>query len=135
MTAHRATPMTGHEAFCLAKADHFVAVRGRTPRDRSRETFATLALAPRLWRVALFGTAGWVALHGHENLTYCALNGSPENQTFPVTDIEHAELEAFAAAVAGGPAYPLPLDEAVHGVSVYETMIQAAASGSAYAVA
>ena len=98
-------------------------------------TFATLALAPRLWRVALFGTAGWAALHGHENLTYCALTGSPETQTFPVTDIEHAELEAFAAAVAGGPAYPLPLDEAVHGVSVYETMIQAAASGSAYAVA
>ena len=45
MTAHRAKPMTGHEAFCLAKADHFVAVRGRTPCDRSRETFATLALA------------------------------------------------------------------------------------------
>jgi hypothetical protein len=37
--------MTGHEANCLAAADHFVAVRGRTPRDRSRETFATLAQA------------------------------------------------------------------------------------------
>jgi hypothetical protein len=37
--------LTSHEAFCLAKADHFVAVRGRTPRDRSRETFATLAAA------------------------------------------------------------------------------------------
>jgi hypothetical protein len=45
MTAHRATPMTGYEAHCLAAADHFVAVRGRTPRDRSRETFATLAQA------------------------------------------------------------------------------------------
>ena len=45
MTAHRATPMTGHEASCLAAADHFVAVRGRTPGDRSRETFATLAAA------------------------------------------------------------------------------------------
>ena len=43
MTAHRATPMTGHEANCLAAADHFVAVRGRTPRDRIRKTFATLA--------------------------------------------------------------------------------------------
>jgi hypothetical protein len=45
MTAQRATTMTGHEANCLAAADHFVAVRGRTPRDRSRETFATLELA------------------------------------------------------------------------------------------
>jgi hypothetical protein len=43
MTAHRATPMTGHEANCLATASHFVAVRGRTPRDRIRATFATLA--------------------------------------------------------------------------------------------
>ena len=45
MTAQRATTMTGHEANCLAAADHFVTVRGRTPRDRSRETFSTLELA------------------------------------------------------------------------------------------
>lgn len=43
MTAHRAPPMTGHEANCLSQADHFVAVRGRRPRDRSRATFASLA--------------------------------------------------------------------------------------------
>jgi hypothetical protein len=41
----KTSALTSHEAFCLAKADHFVAMRGRTPRDRSRETFATLALA------------------------------------------------------------------------------------------
>jgi len=97
--------------------------------------FATLSLAPRLWRVALFGTAGWAALHGHESLTYCGMDGTPGTTTFPVTDIEQAELEAFAAACAGGPAYPLPVTEAIHGVSVFETMIHAAASGSAYAVA
>lgn len=98
-------------------------------------TFATLALAPRMWRVALYGTAGWAALQGHEQLTYCPLNGTPEATTFPVTDIERAELEAFATACAGGAAYPLPTDEAIHGVSVFESMIGAAASGSAYAVA
>ncbi len=97
--------------------------------------FATLALAPRLWRVAVFGTQGWAALHGHETLTTCDIDGVPKTQSFPVTDIERAELEAFAAACAGGPAYPLPLEEAIHGVSVFETMIHAAASGSAYAVA
>ncbi len=96
--------------------------------------FATLALAPRLWRVALFGTQGWAALHGHEHLTYCAMDGTPAERVFPPTDIERAELEAFAHAVAGGPAYPLPTDEAIHGVSVFETMIHAAASGSVYAV-
>ena len=45
MTALRATPATSHETFCLASADHFVAVRGRRPRDRSRDTFPTLAEA------------------------------------------------------------------------------------------
>jgi predicted dehydrogenase len=98
-------------------------------------TFATLAQAPRFWRVALFGTAGWAALHGHEALTYCPLEGAPSTTTFPETDIERAELEAFAAAVAGGPAYPLPTDEAIHGVSVFETMMWAAGSGGAAAVA
>jgi predicted dehydrogenase len=54
---------------------------------------------------------------------------------FPKTDIEHAELAAFAAAVNGGPAYPLPVEDAIHGVAVFEAMIGAAASGSTYRVA
>jgi predicted dehydrogenase len=99
--------------------------------------FATLAAAPRLWRVALFGTDAWVELHGHERLTVCRRDGSmgPRTQAFPETDIERAELEAFAAAAAGGPAYPLPADEAIHGVAVFETMIWAASSGGACRVA
>jgi hypothetical protein len=36
---------TGHETFCLANADHFVAVRGRTPAQRTRERFDTLEAA------------------------------------------------------------------------------------------
>jgi predicted dehydrogenase len=98
-------------------------------------TFATLALAPRLWRVGLFGTDAWAVLHGHETLTVCRRDGTPEERRFPPTDIERAELAAFAAAAAGGPAYPLPLDQAVHGIAVYEAMIGAAASGSTYRVA
>jgi predicted dehydrogenase len=96
--------------------------------------FATLALAPRYWRCALFGTEGLLELRGHETLFFRARDGREWTRDWPVTDIEAAELEAFATAVAGGPAYPLPLDEAVHGVAVYETMIGAAASGSSYAV-
>ena len=55
--------------------------------------------------------------------------GEGWERRFERADIERAELEAFAAAVAGGPAYPLPPEEAIHGVSVFETMIYAAASG------
>jgi predicted dehydrogenase len=97
--------------------------------------FATLALAPRLWRVGLFGTDAWAVLHGHEHLTVCRRDGVPETREFPPTDIEAAELEAFAAAAAGGAAYPLPVEHAIHGVAVYEAMIGAAASGSTYSVA
>lgn len=97
--------------------------------------FATLAYAPRYWRVALFGTDGIAELHGHENLAFTPREGEGWVRDFPKTDIEAAELSAFAAAVGGGPAYPLPVAEAIHGVAVYEAMIGAAASGSTYRVA
>jgi len=97
-------------------------------------TFATLALAPRYWRCALFGTDGLLELRGHETVFHRRRDGVEWTRDWPATDIEHAELEAFAAAVAGGPAYPLPVADAIHGVAVYETMIGAAASGSTYAV-
>ena len=35
-------PLTIHEEFCLRNAAHFVAARGRTPRDRTRQQFETL---------------------------------------------------------------------------------------------
>jgi len=100
-------------------------------------TFATLSLAPQAWRVALFGTKGSLEMRGQTQLVFVPVpgHGEPWVKDFPVVDIEAAELAAFAVAVAGGPAYPLPLDEAIHGVSVFETMIGAAASGSTYAVA
>ena len=34
--------LTTFEAFCLKNAAHFVAARGRTPRDRTQQQFATL---------------------------------------------------------------------------------------------
>ncbi len=98
-------------------------------------TFATLAYSPRYWRVALFGTHGLVELRGHEQLFFRPLEGKEWTRDYPVVDIEHAELTAFAAAAAGGPAYPLPWDEAIHGISVFETMIAAAKSGTTFAVA
>ena len=97
-------------------------------------TFATLALAPRCWRVALYGTDGWVELVDHERLTFRPREGEGFVKEFPKTDIEAAELTAFAAAVAGGPAYPLPVEQAIHGVAVYETMIRAAAAQGPVAV-
>ncbi|MCO6416306.1 Gfo/Idh/MocA family oxidoreductase [Siccirubricoccus sp. KC 17139] len=96
--------------------------------------FATLSLSPRYWRVALFGTAAILEMRGQEQLVFTPLKGQGWIRDFPKTDIEAAELAAFAAAVAGGPAYPLPLEDAVHGIAVFDAMKGAAASGSSHAV-
>jgi len=98
-------------------------------------SFATLAAAPRHWRVTLFGTDGILELNGHEDLRFTPREGQGWQRQFEPVDIERAELAAFAAAVAGGPAYPLPVAEAIHGVAVYEAMIHSAAAGGPHAVA
>ena len=97
-------------------------------------TFATINLTTRVWRVALYGTKGMLELFNHERLFFRPVEGAEWTRDYPPTDIEAAELEAFARAVAGGPAYPLPLEDAIHGVSVFETMIAAASAGSTLAV-
>ena len=38
-----------------------------------------------------------------------------------------AELEAFAAAIEGGPAYPIPPEQILHGVAAFEAIIRSAA--------
>ncbi|HWX49919.1 MAG TPA: Gfo/Idh/MocA family oxidoreductase [Roseomonas sp.] len=97
-------------------------------RSGATGTFATLAYAPRCWRIALYGSEGWVELTDHEHMVYRPREGEGFVRDYPKTDIERAELAAFAAAATGGPAYPLPVEQAIHGVSVFETMIASAAS-------
>ncbi len=38
-----------------------------------------------------------------------------------------AEMEAFADAINGGPAYPIPPDQVLHAVAVFEAIVQSAA--------
>ena len=42
--------------------------------------------------------------------------------------MSRAALEAFAKAAEGGPAYPIPYDQMIHGVAVTEAIVRAAAS-------
>src|SRR5215468_9143348 len=44
-------------------------------------------------------------------------------------DVTRACLEAFGRAAQGGPAFPIPLDEMVHGAAVTEAVVQSATSG------
>jgi len=85
-------------------------------------TLTTLAATPRLWRLQVFGDTAWVEMWGQEKLVIGREGAKHEHIRFDPTDIERAELEAFAAAAAGGPAYPLTLEEAVHSSAVFEAV-------------
>lgn len=93
----------------------------------------------------VFGSKGWVRLEG---MTHVAGASSEERRTRlfgtakfqPVKgpaqvweaarlDVTRAALEAFAAAAQGGPAYPIPVVEMIHGVAVTEAIVRSAASG------
>jgi predicted dehydrogenase len=92
----------------------------------------------------VFGSKGWLRLEG---VTHVAGASSDERRTRlfgackfqPVKgeaktwqaatmDISRVALEAFAKAAEGGPAYPIPYDQMIHGVAVTEAIVRAAAS-------
>jgi len=93
----------------------------------------------------VFGSKGWVRLEG---MTHVAGASSEERRTRlfgtckfqPIKgaaqvweaarlDVTRAALEAFATAASGGPAYPIPTDQMIHGVAVTEAIVRSAASG------
>jgi len=95
--------------------------------DGMTGTLATITATPRLWRIQVFGSKGWAHVRAAEVMDVHLLDAQPETRTLPAVDIERAELEAFAAAVAGRAAYPITADEAVHGVAVFEAIVASAA--------
>jgi len=50
-------------------------------------------------------------------------------------DVTRACLEAFGAAAQGGPAFPIPLDEMVHGAAVTEAVVTSATTGQIQQIA
>ena len=49
-------------------------------------------------------------------------------------DVTRACLDAFAQAAQGGPAFPIPLDQMVHGAAVTEAVVRSAATGHIEAI-
>ena len=72
------------------------------------------------FRLKLFGTKGSAELATPEKLVITPVGGEPRIETFPPIDMERAEIEAFALAVAGTKPYPISLDDVLNGVSVFE---------------
>jgi predicted dehydrogenase len=91
------------------------------------------------YRLAVFGTRGCAELLTPE----CDFHFTPTPEAMPTGRhaqpmpevIEHrgfngilAELEAFAAAIDGGPAYPIPPEQILHGVAAFEAIVRSAAT-------
>ena len=93
----------------------------------------------------VFGSKGWVRLEG---MTHVAGASSEERRTRlfgtckfqPVKgpaetweaerlDVSRAALDAFAQAARGGPIYPIPAGEMIHGVAVTEAIVRSASAG------
>jgi predicted dehydrogenase len=114
-------------------------------KDGSSGYLGTITATGPGFSFQVFGSKGWVRLEG---MTHVAGASSEERRTRlfgacrfqPVKgpaeawqaetlDVTRASLEAFAAAARGGPAYPIPIEQMIHGAAVTEAVVQSAASG------
>lgn len=90
------------------------------------------------YRLAVFGSKGCAELRtpnldfhftpvpeGPPTGRHAAL--PPQVTEYPGSNTLLAEMEAFADAIEGGPAYPISSDEVLHAVAVFEAIVQSAA--------
>lgn len=106
---------------------------------------ATMTATAGSFRFQVYGSDGWVRLNGVTHVagapsqerrsslfgecTYQPVKGESETWQAEACDVSHAALVAFARAASGGPAFPIPLAEMIHGVAVADAVIRSAASG------
>ena len=95
----------------------------------------TLMATGEYWRLHVFGSRGWAEMRGEGRLIVGDLDGRETVRDYERFDIERAELEAFARAVGGGAAFPVPPQEAVHGTAVLEALVRSAERGEVAKVA
>lgn len=89
---------------------------------------ACLTATAPTFRFQAFGDRATAELRGLQELIVKPVDGEASIETFPPFDMERAELEAFAAAVAGATPYPVPLDDVANGVATFEAVARSAAS-------
>jgi len=99
------------------------------------------------FRLQVYGSEGWVRVSGITHIAgasseerrshlfgecmFQPVKGTSQTWQAEAYDVSRAALEAFARASAGGPAYPIPGEQMVHGVAVTDAIVRSAASGKA----
>ena len=97
------------------------------------------------FRLQVYGSEGWVRINGMSHVagasseerrsrlfgdcTFQPVKGATETWEAEAYDVARAALEAFAQAAHRGPAYPIPVEQMIHGAAVTEAIVKSAASG------
>jgi predicted dehydrogenase len=92
---------------------------------------------PFCGRLALFGSRAWAELRdrshpehpGGWDLTIAEAGSAPTTRFLPPQAMVRDNLESFARAAAGGPAYPVTLQEMAATVDTFEAITRSADSG------
>ena len=99
------------------------------------------------FRFQVFGSGGWVEIRGPEleDLEYVPNPAKPmsgqlkqveaEVMRLEPLDTVRAELEAFAAAANGGPAFAVSHDQILQGMAALEAIVESAQTGRVVGVA
>ena len=95
----------------------------------------TLMATGEFWRLHVFGSRGWVEMRGVDRLVVGDLDGGETGRDYEPFDMERAALEAFARSAGGGPEFPVPLDDVVHGIAVLQALVRSAERGEVVEVA
>ncbi len=99
-------------------------------RSGATGVLTTLFATHLLWRVQVFGTKGWAEVRDQERIEVRLLEDDNTVEEFPGFDMERAELEAFAETVTSGAEFPVPLEDAIHGIAILEAIVEASKNGS-----
>ena len=89
---------------------------------------------PQFWRVHVFGENGSAEAIEDVDVVVRKIDTPAQRRNYARVDALRLELEAFARAVGGGTAYPIPLQEMMDGVAVLEAAITSLESKSSVLV-
>ena len=81
-----------------------------------------IGVTPDFYRFQVFGTEGWMQIQNADTLIFQPREGEQEVLTLSGRPPLLEEVEAFADAITGARAFPVPLDDALHGIAVLDAM-------------
>jgi predicted dehydrogenase len=87
------------------------------------------------WRVHVFGNRGSAEAIGTNELIVRMSGAQPERRTFELVNALRLNLEAFADAIEGRAAYPIPVVQMIDVIAGLEAIVASTQSGNAVTLA